>query len=423
MIDEVFRKNKTTQKFEDADERFLKISLLPDGNKVVDTRSSRLTYVADPRDDKDAINKSWAIKYFKEEKDAITQLGEVANQDLAKAKADLDEAKHLANEATTEVKGIVVDFKDKQEELEALKKNLENLKESLESLENDNVINDTIISTRSTYSSQKVETLLNEKANADDLLGIFSNGKIKAEILPDIDATTLNGKKADVFELKRDSQIKFDALNQSVERVKGSLNQGLNSLSNSLGTKISSNLKGVANGVATLDNLGKIPIEQLPKIDAYTKKESDKKFALKDDLPPLATKNKVGIVKIKNIIDAKEEDVAVTEKAVSDAIEAMKNIVAGTAKLSTNGYIKLPSGLILQWMRATSGGTQLFPITFPNECFFVSATHTALQGSTEAVGIVSTRSFSNSRATFWSSQSGSGAMISGQCLLIFAIGW
>ncbi|WP_460168913.1 phage tail protein [Campylobacter concisus] len=164
-------------------------------------------------------------------------------------------------------------------------------------------------------------------------------------------------------------------------------------------------------------------LKKTDTIDAYTKKESDKKFALKDDLPPLATEAKEGIVKLKNSITAKEEDAAVTEKAVSDAIEAIKNSVAGTAKLSSNGYIKLPSGLILQWMRATSGGTQLFPITFPNECFFVSATHTAQQGSTEAVGLVSTRSFSNSRATFWSSQSGSGAMISGQCLLIFAIGW
>ena len=159
------------------------------------------------------------------------------------------------------------------------------------------------------------------------------------------------------------------------------------------------------------------------KIDAYNKTESDEKFALKDDLPELATEIEAGIAKLKNVINAKQTDAAVTEKAVSDAIEAMKNSVAGTAKLSTNGYIKLPSGLILQWMRATSGGMQLFPITFPNECFFVSATHTAQQGSTEAVGLVSTRSFSNSRATFWSSQSGSGAMISGQCLLIFAIGW
>ena len=174
-------------------------------------------------------------------------------------------------------------------------------------------------------------------------------------------------------------------------------------------------------------------LKKTDKIDAYTKKESGKKFlekavadesfALKTELPSLATEIEAGIAKLKNSVTAKAEDTAVTEKAVSDAIEAMKNSVAGTAKLSTNGYIKLPSGLILQWMRATSGGMQLFPITFPNECFFVSATHTAQQGSTEAVGLVSTKSFSNSRATFWSSQSGSGAMISGQCLLIFAIGW
>lgn len=322
MIDEVFRKNKTTQKIADAEERFLKISPMPDGSKVVDTRSSRLTYVADPVDDKDAINKSWATKYFKDEKDAVTKLGEVANQDLAKAKADLDEAKHLANEVTTEVKGIVVDFKDKQGELEALKKNLENLKESLESSENGNVINDTIISTRSTYSSQKVETLLNEKANADDLLGIFSNGKIKAEILPDIDATTLDGKGTDYFEAKSESTTKYSTLSQSVERVKGSLNQGLNSLSNSLGTKISSALKGVANGVATLDNSGKIPSSQLPEIDTYTKEQSNDKFAPITSLPSLATETKAGITKLKNSITAKQEDAAVTEKAVSDFVQS-----------------------------------------------------------------------------------------------------
>ena len=161
-------------------------------------------------------------------------------------------------------------------------------------------------------------------------------------------------------------------------------------------------------------------LKKTDKIDAYTKKQSDNLFITKEDI---ATETKEGITKLKNIINAKQTDAAVTEKAVSDAIEAMKNIVAGTAKLTPNGYIKLPSGLILQWMRATSGGTQFFPITFPNECFFVSATHTSQQGSPESVGLVSTKSFNNSRATFWSSQSGSGAMISGQCLLIFAIGW
>lgn len=67
-------------------------------------------------------------------------------------------------------------------------------------------------------------------------------------------------------------------------------------------------------------------LKKTDKIDAYTKKESDKKFALKDDLPPLATETKVGITKLKNIIDAKQTDVAVTEKAVSDLVEANKSI-------------------------------------------------------------------------------------------------
>ena len=61
-------------------------------------------------------------------------------------------------------------------------------------------------------------------------------------------------------------------------------------------------------------------------IDAYTKKESDKKFALKDDLPSLATETKAGIAKLKNIVDAKQTDAAVTEKAVSDLVEANKGL-------------------------------------------------------------------------------------------------
>ena len=61
-------------------------------------------------------------------------------------------------------------------------------------------------------------------------------------------------------------------------------------------------------------------------IDAYTKKESDNKFALKDDLPELATEEKEGIAKLKNVINAKQTDAAVTEKAVAEAIEANKSI-------------------------------------------------------------------------------------------------
>lgn len=242
---------------------------------------------------------------------------------LAEAKNVLETIKPI-EQRTQAALNTIANSQAKFDELDALKAKLLELKRSLENISTTGLINDNSASTTATYSSTKINNLLVEKLDASEKNKYVSleNGKIKAEILPDIDATTLNGKKADVFELKRDSQIKFDTLNQNVERVKGSLNQGLNSLSNSLGTKISSNLKGVANGVATLNNLGKIPIEQLPKIDAYTKEESDEKFALKDDLPELATETKAGITKLKNSVTSKAEDATVTEKALVDFVQS-----------------------------------------------------------------------------------------------------
>lgn len=64
--------------------------------------------------------------------------------------------------------------------------------------------------------------------------------------------------------------------------------------------------------------------------DSFLKKTDDK-FALKDDLPELATEAKSGIVKLKNSITAKQEDAAVTEKAVAEAIEANKGLGIGQA--------------------------------------------------------------------------------------------
>lgn len=316
MIDEVFRKNKTTQKIADAEERFLKISPLPDGSKVVDTRSSRLTYVADPVDDKDAINKSWATKYFKDEKDAVTKLGESAtaksaeldtklvkfnsdkasieqtgeelkvlsaetkskaeetkaklestlvqleqaktkidsfNADYAKAKelkgdvegkavevkANLDsvrsvlvdvtskstdilltynnakqdltnlgnatkldirdvatrtkqeiattkasidtkanEALNQASTALTDIRGIIADFRGKQTELNALKASLETLKSSLESLNKSGLINDTQAGVAQTYSSNKINNLLQGVLRESDAAEGNTAGKL-----------------------------------------------------------------------------------------------------------------------------------------------------------------------------------------------------------------------------------------------------
>ena len=316
MIDEVFRKNKTTQKIADAEERFLKISPMPDGSKVVDTRSSRLTYVADPMDDKDAINKSWATKYFKDEKDAVTKLGESATaksaeldtklvkfnsdkasieqtseelkvlsaetksraeetkaklestlaqleqaktkidnfnsdyarakelkedvegkatevqanlesvkavlvdvtskstdilltynnakqdltnlgnatkldigdvatrtkQEIATTKASIDtkanEALSQASTALTDIRGIIADFRGKQTELNALKASLETLKSSLESLNKSGLINDTQAGIAQTYSSNKINNLLQGVLRESDASEGNANGKL-----------------------------------------------------------------------------------------------------------------------------------------------------------------------------------------------------------------------------------------------------
>ena len=84
--------------------------------------------------------------------------------------------------------------------------------------------------------------------------------------------------------------------------------------------------------LATRDWSEKTFLKLTDKIDAYTKPESDKKFlektvadesfALKTELPSLATETKVGITKLKNSVTAKAEDVAVTEKAVVDFVQS-----------------------------------------------------------------------------------------------------
>jgi hypothetical protein len=56
---------------------------------------------------------------------------------------------------------------------------------------------------------------------------------------------------------------------------------------------------------------------------------------------------------------------------------------AGTQ--TTNGYQKLPNGLIIQWgvtSTTTSPQTVTFPIPFPNACFNVQATSTGTTTNT-----------------------------------------
>jgi hypothetical protein len=52
---------------------------------------------------------------------------------------------------------------------------------------------------------------------------------------------------------------------------------------------------------------------------------------------------------------------------------------------NSNGYAKLPGGIIIQWGAATTDNTVIFPIEFPNACMNVQATQTALSDHYENI--------------------------------------
>lgn len=68
---------------------------------------------------------------------------------------------------------------------------------------------------------------------------------------------------------------------------------------------------------------------------------------------------------------------------------------AGAASLFSNGYQRLPSGLIIQWGTATVSGSSgaanvTFPIAFPTACLSALANSTADNGTTSVVFLSST---------------------------------
>lgn len=83
--------------------------------------------------------------------------------------------------------------------------------------------------------------------------------------------------------------------------------------------------------------------------------------------------------------------------------EELENKVGGlfTTQLTENGYLKLPNGLIIQWVRLNKTisaftGSYNFPIAFPNACFGVlcgNQHNGGGSGYTAAAGVVSNTTF------------------------------
>jgi len=85
--------------------------------------------------------------------------------------------------------------------------------------------------------------------------------------------------------------------------------------------------------------------------------------------------------------------------------------------IAGNGYQKLPSGLIIQWMQVTSFTSTNFPIAFPNAVFVAQAT------GVNANTTVNVTSLSTSSVTATVYNPGSGSPYNGVSVYIFAIGY
>ena len=103
-------------------------------------------------------------------------------QEIATTKAGIDtkanEALSQASTALTDIRGIIADFRGKQTELNALKASLETLKSSLENLNKSGLINDTQAGIAQTYSSNKINNLLQGVLRESDAAESNVNGKL-----------------------------------------------------------------------------------------------------------------------------------------------------------------------------------------------------------------------------------------------------
>ena len=131
-------------------------------------------------------------------------------QEIATTKASVDtkanEALNTATSSLNEIKTILNDFKGKQTELNALKASLEILKSSLENLNKSGLINDTQAGIAQTYSSNKINNLLQGVLRESDAAESNANGKlVKRNAQGNIYATNVylnTTTKAEVSDIK-----------------------------------------------------------------------------------------------------------------------------------------------------------------------------------------------------------------------------
>nr|DAK46875.1 MAG TPA: chromosome segregation protein [Caudoviricetes sp.] len=192
-------------------------------------------------------------------------------QEIATTKAGIDtkanEALNTATSSLNEIKTILGDFRGKQTELNTLKASLEILKSSLENLNKSGLINDAQAGIAQTYSSNKINNLLQGVLRESDASENNANGKlVKRNAQGNIYATNvyLNATtKAEVSDIK--SSLATDKW-RFIVRDTG---------------------EGLLRSMSIKDFISS------QEVDAYTKEQADRYFIKKGDVSNENEANKV----------------------------------------------------------------------------------------------------------------------------------
>lgn len=192
-------------------------------------------------------------------------------QEIATTKASVDtkanEALNTATSSLNEIKTILNDFKGKQTELNALKANLEILKSSLENLNKSGLINDTQAGVAQTYSSNKINNLLQGVLRESDASEGNTAGKL----------------------VKRNAQGNIYATNVYLNAT---TKAEVSDIKNSLATDkwrfiVRDTGEGLLRSMSIKDFISS------QEVDAYTKEQADRYFIKKGDVSNENEANKV----------------------------------------------------------------------------------------------------------------------------------
>ncbi len=114
-------------------------------------------------------------------------------------------------------------------------------------------------------------------------------------------------------------------------------------------------------------------------------------------LTQLATENIAGIIKISSTAEVS----AGTDNTTAVSPAKLKEMFVSGANVSTNGYQKLPSGVIMQWGTAyyhasmgVAGATITLPIAFPNAFLRITGTDGGYGANAVGITIISKSQFS-----------------------------